>query len=239
MRTVSALTNLVYPPACLLCRTRIPSAETIFCDGCAEGMPRLLPPLCDRCGVGLPGAFDERLRCARCRTNPLGFDLARSPWWYAGPSQEALRQFKYHRRWRIGARFAEDMVAMARASLPVDVVDAVLPVPSHWLTHRLRGFGAAAFLAEAVARSLEKPYRPRLLSRTRWTATQTRLQGRERFRNVQGAFAAREQSAEGHTCLLVDDVLTSGATANACALALKAGGARHVFVLTATRTPRE
>jgi len=126
---------------------------------------------------------------------------------------------------------------MARVSLPLEAVDAVLPVPPHWLTRRLRGFDAAALLAEAVARSLEKPYRPRLLSRTRWTATQTHLHGRERFRNVHGAFAARKRSAEGRAFLLVDDVLTSGATASACALALKAAGARHVFVLTAARTP--
>ena len=115
----------------------------------------------------------------------------------------------------------------------------VLSVPLHWIKRWLKGVNPAGQLAVTVARSLKKPYAPCALRRRRWTATQTRLRWRERFRNVDQAFAARKQFVTDKTVLLIDDVLTSGATANACARALKRAGAKRVFVLTAARTPLE
>ena len=129
------------------------------------------------------------------------------------------------------------MAEAARASLPLDQIDAVVPVPLHWVKRRLRGYDPVAHLAHEVARSLSRPYWPRALRRTRWTATQTRLQGRARQRNVQGAFAAHPAMVRGRRILLVDDVLTSGATAEACIDALRQAGAARVCVVTAARTP--
>ena len=240
MSIVGAFANLLYPPACLLCRAPLPDGDPvagIFCDGCRHRMPRIDPPVCSRCGLGLRGAFDAQWLCSACRTTPLAFDMARSPWWYDGPAQEAIRQFKYSRRWRIGQHLAQDMAAIARSSLPLDTVDAVLPIPRHWLKSRLAGFHPSAYLARAVAQSLNKPYEPRALHQTRWTATQTRLRGRQRFHNVHRAFTATDALVAQRSLLLVDDVLTSGATANACARTLKEAGAQRVFLLTAARTP--
>ena len=244
MSLVGTLANLLYPPACLLCRAPLPSREShdhpsagALCSACCRRMPRIDPPVCPRCGLGLRGAFDAQWLCATCQTEPLSFDLARAPWWYHGPAQEAICQFKYSRRWRLGDSLAQDMAAVARASLPLETVDAILPVPLHWLKHRLKGFHPPAYLAAALARGLDKPYLASALHRTRWTRTQTALRGRERFRNVEGAFRARPALIAERTVLLVDDVLTSGATANACARTLKAAGARRVFLLTAARTP--
>ena len=236
MFSVGALTNLLYPPACLLCR--VPVADSrIFCDDCRRRMPRIDPPVCSRCGVGLRGAFDAQRLCPTCRSAPLAFDAARSPWWYAGATQDAVQQFKYSRRWRIGQSFALEMAAAARAALPLDEVDAVLPVPLHWLKRRLKGFHPPAYLARVVASALNKPYLASALRRARWTTTQTSLGWRERFRNVDQAFTAREALVAGRSVLLIDDVLTSGATADACARTLKSAGARRVFLLTAARTP--
>ena len=236
MFSVGALANLLYPPACLLCRTSLPDSR-ILCDGCRRRMPRIDPPVCSRCGVGLRGAFDARLLCPTCQSAPLAFDAARAPWWYAGAVQDAVRQFKYSRRWRIGRSFALEMAAAARATLPLDEVDAVLPVPLHWLKSRLKGFHPPACLAQAVAAALDKPYLPSALRRVRWTTTQTSLRWRERFRNVDQAFTARRALVAGRSVILIDDVLTSGATADACARTLKSAGARRVFLLTAARTP--
>jgi ComF family protein len=240
MFPVGALANILYPPACLLCRAPLPDgrpAERIFCDGCRRRMPRIDPPACSRCGVGLRGAFDARLLCPTCRSAPLAFDVARSPWWYEGSAQDAIRQFKYSRRWRIGWSFAVEMAAVARSALPLDDVDAVLPVPLHWLKRRLKGFHPPAYLAQVVAAVLNRPYLSSALHRVRWTTTQTALGWRERFGNVDRAFTAREPLVAGRSVLLIDDVLTSGATADACARTLKAAGARRVFLLTAARTP--
>lgn len=237
MPLLRRLHHLLYPPACLLCYQRLPHDARIFCARCVQQMPPIGRPVCPRCGTGLPGAYDAQLLCAACRRSTPSFDMARAPWWYRGSVQDAVRQFKYHRRWRIGRRLADDMAALARASLPVDRVDAVLAVPRHWLKHRARGFNPASLLADSVARALGKPVARRALRRRRWTSTQTRLHGRDRFRNVRQAFAARERFVRNRCLLLVDDVLTSGATADACAQALKTAGAREVFVLTAARTP--
>ncbi|MBI1992194.1 MAG: ComF family protein [Candidatus Omnitrophica bacterium] len=242
MRPAEAFANLLYPPACLLCRATLPppppqGINHPLCRNCLEAMPRCGPPVCLQCGVGLPGAFDAIARCAVCRNSPRVFEMARAPWQYQGPVQEAVRQFKYHRRWRIGRWLAEGMAITAQRSFPLDEVTAVLPVPLHWLARRLRGRHPSADLASAVARSLEKPYVPQALRRSRWTRTQTRLGWRQRFQNVHQAFIAQGPLVRHRSLLLVDDVLTSGATAEACALALKAAGARRVFVLTAARTP--
>ncbi|MBI4004054.1 MAG: ComF family protein [Candidatus Omnitrophica bacterium] len=240
MFLVGALTNLLYPPACLLCRAPLPDdrgAAGILCEACRRRMPRIEAPVCSRCGVGLRGSFDAQLLCSMCRATPLAFDLARSPWWYDGSAQEAIRQFKYARRWRIGRLLALEMAAAARSALPLDDVDAVLPVPLHWLKRRLKGFHPPAYLTHVIASALNKPYLSSALRRVRWTATQTALGWHQRFRNVDRAFAARGASVAGRSVLLVDDVLTSGATADACARTLKAAGARRVFLLTAARTP--
>ncbi|MBI4341751.1 MAG: ComF family protein [Candidatus Omnitrophica bacterium] len=230
------LTNLLYPPACLLCRTPLPDSTRPLCGGCEQACPRNGPPVCAACGKELPGAFDALLWCRACRNSPPAYEMARAPWRYAGCAAEAVQQFKYHHRWRIGRRLVEEMAAAAHASLPLDDIDAVVPVPLHWLKRRLRGFDPVEQLAGGLARSLCRPCLPRALRRIRWTATQTRLQGRARRRNVRGAFAANPQAVRGRCLLLVDDVLTSGATAQACAEALRRAGALRVFVLTAART---
>ena len=237
------LVNLLYPPACLLCQTSLApftsacQEAAMLCEECRGRMPRLGPPVCARCGIGLPGAFDAEVECASCRAASPAFEMARAPWGYAGAAQEVVQQFKYRRRWRLGRWLAESMTAQARAAFPLEEVDAVAPVPPHWLKRRLQGFNAAEDLAAAVARSLKLPCAPHALSRRRWTVTQTRLGWQERFRNVRGAFVAPAARRGYRSLLLVDDVLTSGATANACALALKAAGVARVFVLTAARTP--
>jgi len=242
------LTDLLYPPACLLCRADLrsrsdsgstggASGQPILCPACVSALPRNGPPVCARCGMSLSGAFDAVLECARCRRRPPAFEMARAPWRYAGSAQAAIRQFKYHRRWRLGRWLSDAMTATARACLPMEEIAVVVPVPRHWLKRRLAGDDPARRLARVVARSLGKPYVPSAIRRTRWTASQTRLRGIRRRRNVQGAFRGSSRSVNRLAVLLIDDVLTSGATAGACAAALKDAGAARVFVLTAARTP--
>lgn len=240
----AVLTKLLYPPACALCHARCsPGAATpatnhvTICEECSRAIPRNGPPVCACCGMEIPGAYDARMRCASCREQPPAFDAVRAPWQYTGAAQQAVRQFKYHHRWRVGRWLADEMTAAARSNFPLDEVDAVLPVPAHWLKRWLTGWTPVESLAETVARSLNKPCLMRLLRRTRWTSTQTRLHWKDRLRNVREAFAAADGALKHRTVVLVDDVVTSGATADACARALKASGARRVFVLAAARTP--
>ena len=240
MSLFASLADILYPPACLLCHARFhpwqPAAD-LFCEACAKALPVNGPPVCTCCGRELPGAFDAVMLCAACRSGAHAFDRARAPWTYTGPMRDAVRQFKYHRRWRIGRWLAREMAAAARRDFPLEELDAVLPVPPHWVKRYARGFNPVGDLARTVSEALGKPCLPAALRRTRWTKTQTRLPSPARARNVQGAFAASHPLAQGRTFLLIDDVLTSGATADACARALKAAGASRVFVLTAAQTP--
>lgn len=237
---VRTFVDLLYPPACLLCRTRnTGSPPPLLCGACAEALRRNGPPVCQHCGLEVPGAFDSLPTCPACRRRPPAFDLARAPWRYAGPIRMAVRQFKYRRRWRVGRWLAGQMAQTAAAALPLDAVDLVAPVPMHRLRRLWRGFDHAAFLSKSVARALDKPHQPAVLRRSRWTGPQPRRARPARRRNVRGAFAADPRRLRGRTVLLVDDVLTTGATADACARTLKQAGAARVFVLTAARTPLE
>ena len=240
MSWASRLAHLLYPPACPLCHAALPDSPATqppICARCAEGLARVGRPLCVQCGVGLPGAFDALAWCQACRAHPRAFERARAAWRYSGTGSAVVRQFKYHQRWRLGRWLAADMAATAQASLPVEEMTGIVPVPLHWAARRLRGGDPAKTLAVLVGHALGKPCWPRALRRRRWTPSQTRLSWRQRQRNVRGAFAADARLVRGRSLLLVDDVLTSGATAEACTEALIRAGARRVFVLTAARTP--
>jgi len=230
------LAHLLYPPACLLCHVPL-AVERVLCEACRQAMPPVGAAACTRCGAKLPGAFDAVRECASCRQRPLAFERARAPWHYLGPAKEAVRQFKYHQRWRLGRWLAQGMARVAIQELPLEDVTAVLPIPRHWLKRRLQGCHPASELAHHVAELLHKPHHPEGLRRTRWTSTQTRLPWPRRFSNVRNAFQASRTLTSHRTVLLIDDVFTSGATAHAAALAVKAVGVQRVFVLTAARAP--
>lgn len=200
-------------------------------------MPRSSEPRCVRCGIGVLGAYDAKVTCTACRTRPPAFEAAYAPWEYAGPMRDVLHQFKYRHREHLGTWMAEEMAATSTRILPIDQIDAVVPVPQHWLKRFLRDAQPAAQLAIAVAGRLHKPTESSWLVCRRLRPSQTALTWHARRRNVCRAFRAHSPHIGGRTILLVDDVLTSGATAHACAHTLKAAGAKAVYVLTAARTP--
>jgi predicted amidophosphoribosyltransferase len=175
--------------------------------------------------------------CQRCRTSPLAVEKARAPFVYAGTVREAIHAFKYDGRRRIGLWLASRMARTAAVEFPLSQINAIVPVPLHWAKHRLKGANPSAFLAKAVAKCLAIPLTPGCLRRIRWTPTQTRLGIHQRFGNVRGAFRADKRHMD-QAVLLIDDVLTSGATAHACALALRDAGTATVFVLTAACAPQ-
>ena len=232
MRGLS-LTHVVYPPACLVCRRRLQSTDVLFCETCEGTLHPLQPPFCQRCGAELAGAYDAHSTCQRCREQPLAFEHACAPFAYLQTARDAIQAFKYHGRRRIGLWLAAQMAHSAAYRLPLAELECVVPVPMHWAKARIRGNDPVALLASTVADVLQLPYRPKVLRRIRWTPTQTRLSVSQRFRNVREAFRAPQPIPRDAATLLVDDVLTSGATADACSRALKAAGVTRVFVLTA------
>jgi len=189
---------------------------------------------CTNCRTPFQNAFplDAEGRCALCRSGLRGFDAAYSFGAYEGVLRELIHLYKYGRV-RTLARPLSGLLAQA---LPRDeAFDAAVPVPLYWRRRLQRGFNQAELLARGLSRRTGIPV-VKALGRVRATPTQAGLSNSARRQNVTRAFRAR--SVQGKRILLIDDVMTTGATAGACALALKQAGARRVALLTVARVDR-
>jgi ComF family protein len=239
-RWLSMLADAVFPADCEACEEPLPAGlGSCLCTRCRDTMAPLRSPLCDVCGVPL-AATQVGASCHGCLHHPPAFTSARAASLYlpAGtglnPLAAAVQALKYRRR----RPLAEELGALLAERYPFSPDALLVPVPLHLGRLRARGFNQALLLARVLGRRRGLPVAPRLLARVRPTGTQTGLPAAERRRNLRGAFIVRKPAAaEGRALVVVDDVLTTGATADACARALLAVGARRVDVYTAGRAP--
>jgi ComF family protein len=191
-------------------------------------------PVCDGCGI--PFEFETHERCAACQARPFAFARARAACLYDDGSRDLLLRFKHGDRTEYAGLFAK-WIGRAASELIAEA-DAVAPVPLHPLRLLKRRYNQAAEIARPLARAAGLEYLPDALTRTRRTESQGVKSGSGRRRNVSGAFAvppARVKAVKGRRILLVDDVLTTGATAEACAKALLKAGARAVDLVVVAR----
>jgi ComF family protein len=223
-RFIRDLVGLIYPVKCLIC------------DGC-EASSRT-PLLCENClgeisSRPLPEAVDGQHDAA----NNSGFDSAFAGWQYDAAMQQIIHATKYRRRPSLGETLGDLLAQRLSASLRDEFTKTVVvPVPLHRRRERKRGFNQSLVLGRALAKSWHLEVMPRALRRTRFTQPQAKLRAAERWQNVEGAFApARGLHLETPTVFLVDDVLTTGATMNACAAALKSAGASKVIGIALAR----
>lgn len=237
----TAALDLLFPALCPVCAGRLgPGRRDPLCGRCWAAIERLTPPCCDRCGAPVPAAGEPdpggpipARWCGRCALDPPPWDYARVAARYAGPLREALRAFKYGGCPQLERPLAALLLEQCGAALP-GAAGAVVPVPLARARERERGFNQAALLGARVARRLRVPLRAGWLVRVRATRPQSELPAAERAANVRGAFRARPAVA-GRDLLLVDDILTTGATLAECTRALRAAGAARVGVLAVAR----
>ena len=194
----------------------------------------LADPVCDGCGA--PFEYDLGARCAACQARPRAFDAARAACLYDETSREPILMLKHADRTDLAPLFARWLSRAARELLAQ--ADAIAPVPLHPSRLRSRRFNQAAEIARPLSRLTGVAYLPDALIRRRATDTQGGKAGSGRKRNVAGAFevpADRTAQVSGKRILLIDDVLTTGATAEGCARALKAAGACRVDLAVVAR----
>jgi ComF family protein len=220
-----ALLDLIYPPRCPGCG-RMGSA---FCERCQEQVQLIVPPVCRLCGCALPrGGL-----CSSCRSLQSSLDGILAVAVFADPLRQAIHALKYENNTTLAAPLGAMMVDLWRRSGPHQA-DLILPVPLHTRRQAERGYNQSSLLARVVGRAAGVPVDEHTLIRPRATLPQVGLGPSERQQNVEGAFACRGH-LEGKTAVVVDDVCTTGATLEACAAALRAGGAVHVWALTVAR----
>ncbi|MBV8881932.1 MAG: ComF family protein [Planctomycetaceae bacterium] len=214
----AALLDLIYPRECSVCGARIrEDGRLAFCVGCDAGLEWIAAPACGRCGAERP-----RDACAECEGREFRFAGATALGKYGG----RLRDFVLALKFRGARSLADEFGRRLAAALPRKF-DRIVPVPMSRWKLLFRGYNAAGLLAERLSRYSGIPVSGTLLRKIKRTKPQAELEREERLRNPQGAY--RSSPVRG-SVLLVDDVLTTGATANACTEALLAAGASEVHV---------
>ncbi len=236
-----AVLDAVLPPLCLGCNEIVGTSGSL-CPTCWQGFTFIAAPHCARCGYPFAEDLGDDALCGGCLASPPRYHRARAALVYDTQSRRLVLPFKHGDRTDI-ARACGGWMARAGGELLASA-DLVAPVPLHWRRLFMRRYNQAGLLARMVVRAADGPaprLAPDLLRRRRWTGSQTGLRAKERRRNVRHAFDVHpkwREVAAGAKVVLVDDVLTTGATVEACTRALERIGVGRVDVLTLARVVR-
>ena len=221
------------------------NARPCLCPACIRAFEPMTSPLCTRCGVMFPSRVSEDHLCGTCMRHPVTYRRARAAGVYTGGLMALIHHLKYRACLALRHPLARLLQTVFAQQWPAGEVDMVLPIPLHVRRWRERGFNQAQMLVDAWAQSggavngdrRRFPRARRILVRSQPTLPQTGLGKRDRRQNIRGAFAViAPRAVKGAHILLVDDVYTTGATADEAARALLRSGAAGVDVLTVART---
>ena len=255
---LDALASIIFPGPCRLCAATLTNASRIpICTKCLSSFDQIRDPICACCGrpfgattasAAVGAAQEQAARtvqvavengkqlCRLCRADFFAFDRARTFATYDDALGGAILLLKYEEVTRLGNWFAERLAEVAAREAAEWRADVVVPVPLHADRQRERGYNQAELIARPLAKLLRIKFGAYLLMRTKPRPPQLVLSRTEHWKSVRGAYATREGlRVDKLRVLLVDDVLTTGATLDACARALKKAGAAAVFGLTVAR----
>jgi ComF family protein len=223
------LARLIWPPVCQSCRKPTPESTGSLCQACWNDILKCTAsPYCPRCGKDASLYAIVGGRCPDCTGTDFHFDGIARAGVYHGALRKMIVDFKAADRTDLDHHFR----LLANAALPsapfINEIDLLVPVPLHWTRRLARGYNHSHLIARTIAHP-QVPISTDIV-RTRRTRFQPRLTPKERVENLRGAFAVRRRHPfAGKTICLVDDVKTTGATLNECAITLKAAGAQKVY----------
>lgn len=232
---LSGLCDLIYPPHCFSCQKYFPSLSPtgLLCPPCERSVPLNRPPFCPKCSRHLKSIYDPR--CRQCtRQARIHFDFAWAACLYEDPLKQMITRFKYRRKPYLAKYFARLMVNFLEIyRLDIAQFDIIIPIPLFPARLRERGYNQSLLLADLIARQYDIDVSTRCLARIRPTQHQTALSEKDRWTNMEGAFRIMDSGAlSGKNILLIDDLLTTGATASQAARELKKADVNTVGVLT-------
>ena len=243
VRTVGVLLavglgRLLYPPHCSVCGRAVREDEDRYlCRDCVGRISFVVDATCPKCGHEVGPYAKDSSRCINCRNVPLRFDRAVAAAHHAGPVRDLVLTLKFARQKQNAFPLAKILAVRLQETGIPEEAQLIVPVPLHRSRRRSRGFNQSDLLAKELGERLSLMISNRVLRRVLDTPPQSRgmsLAGRRA--NVKGAFAVRNTKAIAGKCvLLIDDVLTTGATTSECAGVLKRAGAKKVYVATVTR----
>jgi ComF family protein len=236
-----ALASVLFPAPCRICESILDTASRVpVCARCLNSFEQIRAPICSCCGrpiVSSVVADSAQILCRLCRANTYGFDLARSYALYNSPMVRAILLVKHEAVTPLAVWFANRLAELVARDAALRGVDVIVPVPLHPARLRERGYNQAELIARPLARRLRLKLGPYLLVRTKPRPDKLRLTRKERWSTVRGAYVAREGArVDKFRVLLVDDVMATGATLDACSRALRKAGAARVIALTVART---
>ncbi len=230
MNFLQTFIGLFFPKICLSCEKKLNENEQYLCSDCVT-LLEFLEDICRVCGAPKTGK-----KCWVCDTNNFRFDRARSVFMFNKVVQNLIHEFKYNEMTRIAKFFGKYSQEYLNKYQPFDHVDYIVPVPLHTVRKRDRGFNQAEYLTQEISKNMGWKHLPTLIKRKRFTQTQTKLKKTQRKDNVSHAFSINSKyNIKGKNILLVDDVFTTGATANSIAEILKKKQADKVYVFTIGR----
>lgn len=221
--------DFIFPPFCAICNSTLKENEKVVCESCFQNIKFVEPPFCKKCGKPL-----LKVRCENCRSNKFVFKKARVLGVYDGTLREIIHLLKYNRKLSLAKRLGKMMNLVLHTDNVLKGADMIVPVPLHQSRLRERGYNQCDCLSDSLSGSSKIPVFKKVLVRRRATKSQIKLEPEQRLKNVEGAFVVKDKKkVEGKKVLLVDDVMTTGSTLNACSDALLRGGADEVYCLTA------
>ncbi len=218
--------DYLYPPRCPICDG---ISATGICDACRNVLVPIGSDYCMKCGKPLEGEQEEY--CSDCLRRTHSFEAARAVFSYQGALRQSIYRLKYSGKQEYGIVFGQEMARQLGPWIRQRGITRIVPIPLHPSRQRSRGYNQAALPARELGRLMGIPVDERLLYRTKRTAPLKTLTGRERRANLEHAFSVRGTIPPGERILLIDDIYTTGSTADAAAACLMAAGECRVYML--------
>ena len=230
MNILQTFIGLFFPKICLSCDEQLTENEQYLCLSCYKSL-EFLEEICPICG-----APKTEEKCWVCNTNEFHFDRARSVFMFNKVVRNIIHEFKYNEITQIAIFFRKLSREYIEKFQPFEHIDYIVPVPLHIVRKRDRGFNQAEYITREISKYMNWKHLPNLIKRKRFTETQTKLNKEQRRKNVSLAFKINPKyDIKGKNILLVDDVFTTGATANSIAAVLKEKQVNKVYVFTIGR----